>query len=107
MDEAAFETLAARTLEALASAIEDAGGDLEVELQGGVLTIELADGRQFVVNRHAANRQIWLSSPVSGAGHYAPDRATGRWRDTRNGGDLSARLAEELTALTGTSVALP
>jgi frataxin len=104
MDETAFETLADRTLEAFARTIEDALEDAEVELVGGILTIALDDGRQYVINRHGANRQIWLSSPVSGAHHY--DSAAGRWRDTRDGSDLAVRLAEELSAAGGNAVDL-
>lgn len=104
MDEGDFETLAERALQAFARVIEESGADVDVELQGGILTLELADGRQYVINRHLANRQIWLSSPLSGARHYDP--AGGRWRDTRDGSDLAARLAAELAAATGTPVDL-
>jgi frataxin len=100
-----FETLAERALQAMAEAIEASGADVEVDFIGGILTVELADGRQFVVNKHAGMRQIWLSSPISGARHYRPDKA--RWTDTRDGSDLGARLGEELTAATGTPVRLP
>jgi frataxin len=104
MDEVAFESLAARTLERLAQATEDAGAELEVDLQGGILTIEAEDGRQMIVNKHAANREIWLSSPISGAGHFAPEGAG--WRNTRTGEDLFARIAQDLSQLTGSPVTL-
>ena len=104
MDEADFETLAEATLATIARVIEDSGADVDVELQGGILTLELADGRQYVINKHVANRQIWLSSPISGARHCEP--FGGRWRDTRDGSDLAARLAGELAAATGTPVDL-
>lgn len=104
MDEGDFETLADGTLAAFAKAIEETGADVDVELQGGILTLELADRRQYVINRHVANRQIWLSSPISGARHFDP--LGGRWCDTRDGSDLAARLADELAAATGTPVDL-
>lgn len=100
-----FEIQAEQALEAFALAIEDSGAEVEVDLAGGVLTIELPDGRHYVVNRHAAMRQIWVASPIGGARHYRP--ADGRWVDTRDGSDLAARLGEELTAATGTPVRLP
>jgi frataxin len=37
-----------------------------------------------------------LSSPKSGAKHYAFDAPSGLWRDTRGGADLLATLAAEL-----------
>ena len=89
MSEQAFETLADSLLESLEEEIDDA------ELQGGVLTIDGDDGT-WVVNKHAPTRQVWLSSPKSGARHYAFDEATGLWKDTRGGSDLLTVLSSEL-----------
>lgn len=107
MDERAFETLADRTLQHLFAQIEAELGDVaDVDLRGGILTIVLDDGRQYVINKHAPNRQIWMSSPISGASHYEHDAASGGWRSTRGGEMLGPCLSEELAALTGTAVAL-
>jgi frataxin len=98
MSDSAFETLADRVLDALEAACED-----EAERQGGVLTLDREDGT-WVVNKHAPTRQIWLSSPKSGARHYAFDEAAGLWKDTRGGGDLMSLLSLELgVALAGQS----
>lgn len=92
MSDSAFETLA----DSLLATLEEALGDhVDAELQGGILTVE-GDAGTWIVNKHAPTRQIWLSSPVSGARHYAFDAATGRWQDTRGGGDLLERLRSEL-----------
>jgi frataxin len=107
MDERAFETLADRTLQHLFARIDEELADaVEADLRGGILTLELDDGRQYVINKHAPNRQIWMSSPVSGASHYQHDAASGEWRSTRDGASLAARLAGELATLTGAGVAL-
>ena len=90
MSEQAFETLADSLLEAL----EEGLGD-DAELQGGVLTVE-ADGGTWLVNKHAPTRQIWLSSPKSGARHYAFEAGKGLWQDTRGGADLLTTLSDEL-----------
>jgi frataxin len=37
-----------------------------------------------------------LSSPKSGARHYAFDGESGLWKDTRGAGDLLSTLADEL-----------
>lgn len=50
------------------------------DLNAGVLTIDTPQG-QYVLNRHAPLRQLWLSSPVSGAWHFAWQ--DGAWRATR------------------------
>jgi frataxin len=106
MDERAFDTLADRTLQHLFAQIDGELEDADVDLRGGILTIALEDGRQYVINKHAPNRQIWMSSPVSGASHYVHDEATGDWRSTRGGDALLPRLARELAELTGTAIAL-
>lgn len=105
MDERAFEGLASATLGRLAERIEDAiGDDADVELSGGILTIDLDAGGQFVVNKHAPNRQIWLSSPVSGASHYGWSGEA--WMSTRGPERLEAVLAAELARLTGATLDL-
>jgi frataxin len=106
MDESAFQTLADRTLQRLFDRIEAALADeVDAELRGGILTLELPDGRQYVINKHAPNRQIWVSSPVSGASHYSHDGDSGQWRSTRDGTSLTGRLARELGELTGAAIA--
>ncbi len=95
MSDSSFESLADSLLEALE---EGLGNVADAELQGGVLTVE-GDGGTWVINKHAPTRQIWLSSPKSGARHYAFDQAAGLWRDTRGPGDLMTTLAGELGAV--------
>jgi len=92
MSEKAFESLADDLLAALEEGI---GGHADAELQGGVLTVDGDEGT-WVVNKHAPTRQIWLSSPKSGARHYAFDAGSGQWRDTRGGMDLLTHLSDEL-----------
>ena len=104
MDESAFENLADATLARLEARIED-HLEVDVERRGGVLTIELDDGRQYVINKHTPNRQIWLSSPVSGAAHFDYDPASGSWRSTRGDARLHELLASELKAATGEDIA--
>lgn len=89
MSESAFETLA----DSLLAALEDQIGD-DADLQSGILTVE-GEGT-WIVNKHAPTRQIWLSSPLSGARHYAFDAESGQWKDTRGGDHLLAVLAAEL-----------
>ncbi len=38
----------------------------DVSLASGVLTIELPGHGTFVINKQVPNKQIWLSSPISG-----------------------------------------
>jgi len=90
MSDSTFESLADSLLEALEADLGD-----DAELQGGVLTVETDEGT-WVVNKHAPTRQVWLSSPKSGARHYAFDESAGLWKDTRGGADLLTILSGEL-----------
>src|SRR6185369_8146506 len=92
MSDSTFESLADSLLAALEEGI---AADHDAELQGGVLTVE-AKGGTWLVNKHAPTRQIWLSSPRSGARHYAFDDGTNQWEDTRGGADLLTLLSAEL-----------
>jgi frataxin len=94
MDDREFEILASSTLARLAERLEDALDDADVEFREGILTVELADGRQYVLNKHAPSRELWLSSPASGAHHFAA--AGGAWRSTRGAETLAGLLATEL-----------
>jgi len=92
MSDSAFETLA----DSLLATLEEKLGDhVDAELLGGILTVE-GNAGTWIVNKHAPTRQIWLSSPVSGARHYAFDADSRRWHDTRGGDDLLSVLGAEL-----------
>ncbi|HJR20595.1 MAG TPA: iron donor protein CyaY [Dongiaceae bacterium] len=106
MNQADFERRATEILDTLFEQIEDQLGDwLDVEMNGGILQIELPDGGAYVINRHAPNREIWVSSPKSGAWHFAPG-ADGAWRSTRGTEELTALLAGELAAASARAVQL-
>jgi frataxin len=92
MTDSAFESLADSLLETLEEGI---ASHADAELQGGVLTVEGDDG-VWLVNKHAPTGQVWLSSPKSGAKHYAFEAESGLWQDTRGGADLLATLSAEL-----------
>ena len=93
-DESRFTSAADQLLNRMADTIDDLlGDDVDAELQGGILTLSLESGGQYVINKHAPNRQIWMSSPVSGATHY--DYADGQWQGTR---DPAAKLPQVLAA---------
>src|SRR5262245_17163469 len=106
MDQIAFEKRAGEVLEALFEQIDDQLGDwLEAEMTGGILQVELPDGGTYVINKHAPNREIWLSSPKSGAWHFASGDGAA-WRSTRGTEELTALLAAELGAASGRAVRL-
>jgi frataxin len=102
-----FDAAASRLIDDLANRLEAALADVaEVDYEGGILNVTLDAGGTYVINRHGPTHQIWLSSPRSGAWHFALDEASGGWRDTRQGRDLAELLGGELLAATGVAVAL-
>ena len=79
-----FESLADRTLDHLYQQCEDRfTSGVEIDLADGVLRLEWDDGSVYLINRHSVSRQIWLSSPKSGAWHFAANDR-GDWISTRN-----------------------
>jgi frataxin len=102
MDQARFEIFADKTLARLMDAIDrDLGDHLDVDVEGGVLSIEMDAGGQYVINKHAASLEIWVSSPFSGASHFAYDSEGASWRSTRSGEGLYEMLEKELSKATG------
>jgi frataxin len=109
MDASQFESRADATLARLEEALEAAGDGLDVERVGGILTLELEAGGIYQINKHSPNREIWLSSPVSGAWHFAwheVEGSDGVWRSTRGAERLEDLLGRELSAALGEVIAL-
>ena len=73
IDESLFHRLSDSALKELCAALEraDENGMLEMEYAGGVIAINLPSGRQYIVNKHTASKQLWLSSPRSGGLHFS------------------------------------
>ena len=85
-------------------------------MQAGVLTITHPKNGTYVLNKQPPNRQIWLSSPISGPKRYdwviagasqshkedstidSGDAGStgGKWIYLRDGGSLSELLKKEL-----------
>jgi len=83
--------------------ILDSHGDssLEVEYNSGVITLDLSHSGTYVINKQPPNKQIWLSSPVSGPKRFNFDGEQRRWIDSRSGEHLEALLNEELHTFLG------
>ena len=93
MDEKEFEQRAREALGKLETALQALSDDLEVDLGGGILTLEFADGEKYVVNSHGVAKQIWLSANLS-AWHFGWHEATQSWRDTKTGAELFTELGK-------------
>ncbi|EDV27095.1 uncharacterized protein TRIADDRAFT_23043, partial [Trichoplax adhaerens] len=99
-----YNKIADETLENLTEFFENLNDqeilsdDYDASLASGVLTIHLGDNLgTYVINKQVPNKQIWLSSPLSGPKRY--DYLDGKWVYSRNNGILHDLLSEELTKL--------
>ncbi len=104
MSETQFLHRVDQTLVQIEAAIDAADIDADCSRAGHVLTIELENGAQIVVNAQAPTRQIWLASRSSGAMHFDDDGE--RWIDRRSGAELFESLSRVVTALTGREMKL-
>lgn len=73
----------------------DQGAD--VTLSSGVLTVVIDNQNTFVINKQTPNRQIWLSSPISGPKRF--DYVEGDWLERNSRVNLKRLLSEELSSL--------
>ena len=76
-----------------ADELSDARDDVECELSSGVLTLKTPEGT-WVINKQVPNRQLWLSSPLSGPCRY--EYVDKKWTHTRDGTSLADLLEREL-----------
>jgi CyaY protein len=93
-----------RAVDAVLARIEagvEAHEDLDVDLESGILTVTCPDASRVIVNRQAANREIWVAAR-SGGFHFA--FRDGRWLDTRSGEELFASLARCVESQAGIQV---
>ncbi|KAJ2488463.1 hypothetical protein IWW37_004777 [Coemansia sp. RSA 2050] len=92
-------------LERLAESLEDIGDQMEIddydiEYSSGVLTLRLGAKGTYVLNKQPPNKQIWLSSPVSGPERYDFDLERGAWffyyfDNVDTVSSMTSRLAKE------------
>ncbi|WP_375326786.1 iron donor protein CyaY [Candidatus Tisiphia endosymbiont of Nemotelus uliginosus] len=94
MDNSKFSRLAERTIALIADTIEveDDKCLLEIDFQNDLLHITTTQGI-FVINKHSAAKEIWLSSPISGPYHFY--YLNGKWQ-TKTNDDLMLILEQEL-----------
>ena len=92
MNDSEFNALADQALKRIEERLEQCDADLDFAMiSSGVLEIELPGGSKIVVNRHAAQQEIWVAAR-SGGYHFGWDGQF--WRNTRDGSELYAQLSE-------------
>ncbi|KAJ6260097.1 hypothetical protein Dda_4318 [Drechslerella dactyloides] len=102
-----YHQLADRTMnelfDRLEALVEEKDG-FDVEFHADVLELETPNGT-YVFNKQPPNKQIWLSSPVSGPKRYSWQDEQQEWVYTNTGSTLRELLREEVGVEIGESSA--
>lgn len=69
--------------------------DLEAELENDIITLELPEGPDYVINSHRAARQIWMAAERQ-AWHFDYDPEQDAWLSDKGGAELWATLSAVL-----------
>jgi len=101
MTETEFHSAVEGVLARIESTLE-AHGELDVSLEGGVLTVECEDGSKIIVNRQTPNREIWIAAR-SGGFHFR--HREGEWRDTRSNEEFFSALSRVVDLQSGVKAA--
>ncbi|KAI2775935.1 Frataxin [Daldinia loculata] len=86
--------------------LQDEYGEVDVEYSSGVMTVKIPNVGVYIINKQPPNKQIWLSSPISGPKRYDYVRSSegqsekqniskGEWVYARDGTTLSDLLLKE------------
>jgi CyaY protein len=101
-----FAKAADRLLQSLFDRLAELDPDeVDCDLAMGVLTVEFADGKKFILNRQSAANQVWLAHGVT-AYHFEQDPRSGDWLDTKGRGEVRSILARAIGDKLGRPVRL-
>lgn len=93
-----YNSISNEYLETMADELEALSEDypeVDAELTQGVLTLTVPPNGTYVINKQPPNKQIWLSSPISGPKRY--DLIGGRWITLRDNTSLTELIEEEIS----------
>ena len=75
--------------------------DIDTQRTGGLLEMSFPDGSKIVVNTQPPLHEVWLAARGGGF-HVRHD--SGRWLDTRDGGEFFAALTQHASLQAGKPV---
>ncbi|KAJ3315174.1 hypothetical protein HDV04_004315 [Boothiomyces sp. JEL0838] len=106
------EKHADRYLDNLVEYLEEFGDQTTVDgfdvlYSSGVMTLKLGAKGTYVLNKQPPNKQIWLSSPISGPKRFDLNGLKTKWVYSRTGISLNSLLDEELTQLLESKIKTP
>ncbi|KAL1812860.1 hypothetical protein DCAR_0625118 [Daucus carota subsp. sativus] len=111
LQEEEFHKLADSTIHHLLEKIEEYGDSVDIDgfdidYGNQVLTVKLGNLGTYVLNKQTPNRQIWMSSPVSGPSRFDWDQSAQAWVYRRTKNYLFGILENELEQLCGNAISL-
>ncbi|CAL5336600.1 unnamed protein product [Camellia sinensis] len=111
LQEDEFHNLADSTIHGLLEKLEEYGDSVDIDgfdidYGNQVLTMKLGASGTYVLNKQTPNRQIWLSSPVSGPSRFDWDQDAQAWVYRRTKANLLKVLESELEHLCGQPINL-
>ncbi|CAI0550355.1 unnamed protein product [Linum tenue] len=111
LQENEFHELADSTIHDLQEKLEEYGDTVQVDgfdidYGNEVLTLKLGELGTYVLNKQTPNRQLWLSSPLSGPSRFDWDRDAEAWVYRRTKSNLIEVLESELKQLCGEPIKL-
>ncbi|XP_060188934.1 frataxin, mitochondrial [Lycium barbarum] len=111
LQEDEYHRLANATIHDLLDKLEEYGDSVDidgfdVDYGNEVLTLKLGSWGTYVINKQTPNRQIWMSSPVSGPSRFDWDQNSQGWVYRRTKANLVKVLEQELEKLCGSAINL-
>ncbi|KAG6385144.1 hypothetical protein SASPL_153972 [Salvia splendens] len=111
LTEEEYHKLANSTIHDLLEKLEEYGDSVDidgfdVDYGNEVLTLKLGDSGTYVINKQTPNRQIWMSSPVSGPSRFDWDQEAEAWIYKRTKQNLFKVLETELEKLCKNPISL-
>ena len=102
MPETEFTQLTEQLFDKILQTLDTSAGDIDSNLNGGVLELEFENGGKVIINRHAPNQEIWLAAKT-GAYHFSLDQE--RWMSRRDGREFFSTLSEIILQNSGSKLA--
>lgn len=104
IEESVFHSIANRTLDVVVNRLDEGDINLDgfdIEMAEGVMNILMGENGTWVLNKQTPNRQLWLSSPISGPARFDYETSSECWIHSRTGESLNDLLVKEFSEVCG------
>jgi len=105
MTESEFNQQIDATLLQIEEALDECEVDIDYENSAGILTLELENGSQVIINRQIATQQLWVAA-IDGGYHFDFSEDKGQWLLDRDSSELFVQLNRILSLQGGEPVNL-